>query len=39
MGTDLGLSKTMATPNDDGSYKITGTKIFITCGEHDLSET
>ncbi len=37
-GTDLGLSKTMATPNDDGSYKITGTKIFITCGEHDLSE-
>ena len=37
-GTDLGLSKTMATPNNDGSYKITGTKIFITCGEHDLSE-
>ena len=37
-GTDLGLSKTMATPNDDGSYNITGTKIFITCGEHDLSE-
>ena len=37
-GTDLGLSKTMATPNDNGSYKITGTKIFITCGEHDLSE-
>jgi hypothetical protein len=28
----------MATPNDDGSYNITGTKIFITCGEHDLSE-
>ena len=25
-------------PNDDGSYNITGTKIFITCGEHDLSE-
>jgi len=37
-GTDLGLSKTMAKPNEDGSYKITGTKIFITCGEHDLSE-
>ena len=37
-GTDLGLSKTMATPNDEGSYNITGTKIFITCGEHDLSE-
>ena len=30
-GTDLGLSKTMAKPNDDGSYSITGTKIFITC--------
>ena len=37
-GTDLGLSKTMAGPNKDGAYKITGTKIFITCGEHDLSE-
>ena len=37
-GTDLGLSKTMAKPNDDDSYNITGTKIFITCGEHDLSE-
>ena len=37
-GTDLGLSKTMATQKDDGSYNITGTKIFITCGEHDLSE-
>ena len=37
-GTDLGLSKTMAIPQDDSSYKITGTKIFITCGEHDLSE-
>ena len=37
-GTDLGLSKTMATPNYDGSYNIIGTKIFITCGEHDLSE-
>ena len=37
-GTDLGLSKTMALPQDDNSYKITGTKIFITCGEHDMSE-
>ena len=37
-GTDLGLSKTMANPQIDGSYKITGTKIFITCGEHDMSE-
>jgi len=37
-GTDLGLIKTMAIPQDDSSYKITGTKIFITCGEHDLSE-
>ena len=37
-GTDLGLTKTQAVPEDDGSYKITGTKIFITCGEHDLSK-
>ena len=37
-GTDLGLIKTMAIPQDDNSYKITGTKIFITCGEHDLSK-
>lgn len=37
-GTDLGLMKTKAVPQDDGSYKITGTKIFITGGEHDLSE-
>ena len=37
-GTDLGLTKTMAIPQDDSSYKITGTKIFITCGEHDLSK-
>ncbi len=36
-GTDLGLLKTRATPNDDGSHAITGTKIFITAGEHDLS--
>ena len=37
-GTDLGLCKTMALPQEDGSYKISGTKIFITCGEHDLSK-
>jgi alkylation response protein AidB-like acyl-CoA dehydrogenase len=37
-GTDLGLLKTRAEPNDDGSYAITGTKIFISSGEHDLSE-
>ena len=35
-GTDLGLLKTRAEPGDDGAYTITGTKIFITCGEHDL---
>ena len=34
-GTDLGLTKTMANPQEDGSYNISGTKIFITCGEHD----
>lgn len=37
-GTDLGLIKTKAIPQDDGSYKITGTKIFISAGEHDLTE-
>ncbi|UTO05898.1 acyl-CoA dehydrogenase C-terminal domain-containing protein [Moraxella sp. FZLJ2107] len=37
-GTDLGIIKTRAVPNDDGSYAITGTKIFITGGEHDLAE-
>lgn len=37
-GTDLGIIKTKAEPNDDGSYNITGTKIFITGGEHDLAE-
>ena len=35
-GTDLGLLKTRAEPVDDGKYAITGTKIFITAGEHDL---
>ena len=37
-GTDLGLLRTKAEPQDDGSFKITGTKIFISAGEHDLSE-
>jgi alkylation response protein AidB-like acyl-CoA dehydrogenase len=37
-GTDLGLLKTRADPNADGSYSISGTKIFISSGEHDLSE-
>jgi len=36
--TDLGLIKTKAVPNADGSYAISGTKIFISAGEHDLSE-
>ncbi|MFT4256634.1 MAG: acyl-CoA dehydrogenase C-terminal domain-containing protein [Pseudoxanthomonas sp.] len=35
-GTDLGLLKTRAEPNADGSHSITGTKIFITAGEHDF---
>jgi acyl-CoA dehydrogenase len=37
-GTDLGLLRTKAVPQADGSYKITGTKIFISAGEHDLAE-
>ncbi len=37
-GTDLGLLRTKAEPQGDGSYKITGTKIFISAGEHDLTE-
>ncbi|MDX1550601.1 MAG: acyl-CoA dehydrogenase family protein, partial [Lysobacter spongiicola] len=37
-GTDLGMLKTRAEPNEDGSYAITGTKIFITAGEHDLTD-
>lgn len=36
-GTDLGLIKTKALPNGDGSFRITGTKIFISAGEHDLT--
>jgi len=37
-GTDLGLCRTLAAPCDDGSYQITGNKIFISAGDHDLSE-
>ncbi|MCC6318006.1 MAG: acyl-CoA dehydrogenase C-terminal domain-containing protein [Gemmatimonadaceae bacterium] len=37
-GTDLGMIRTRAEPMDDGSAHISGTKIFITAGEHDLSE-
>ena len=37
-GTDLGLLKTRAVPAADGSYAITGQKIFISAGEHDLAE-
>ncbi|MEM1051374.1 MAG: acyl-CoA dehydrogenase C-terminal domain-containing protein [Pseudomonadota bacterium] len=36
-GTDLGLIRTKAVPQTDGTYKITGTKIFISAGEHDLT--
>ena len=37
-GTDLGLIRTKAEPQADGSYSITGTKIFISAGEHDMAE-
>jgi hypothetical protein len=37
-GTDLGLLRTKAEPQADGTYKLTGTKIFISAGEHDLAE-
>lgn len=37
-GTDLGLLRTKAVPQDDGSYKISGQKIFISAGEHDMSD-
>ncbi|WP_172296642.1 acyl-CoA dehydrogenase C-terminal domain-containing protein [Pseudoruegeria sp. HB172150] len=37
-GTDLGLIRTKAEPQDDGSYRISGSKIWISAGEHDLSE-
>jgi len=37
-GTDLGLMRTKAVPQDDGSYEITGQKIFISAGDHDMAE-
>jgi alkylation response protein AidB-like acyl-CoA dehydrogenase len=37
-GTDLGILRTKAEPQDDGSYRITGQKIFISAGDHDLAE-
>lgn len=37
-GSDLGIIRTKAEPNSDGTYSITGTKIFITGGEHDLTD-
>ncbi|MFY9238258.1 MAG: acyl-CoA dehydrogenase C-terminal domain-containing protein [Roseovarius sp.] len=37
-GTDLGLMRTKAEPKEDGSYSITGQKIFISSGEHDMAE-
>ncbi|HLV47608.1 MAG TPA: acyl-CoA dehydrogenase C-terminal domain-containing protein [Aliidiomarina sp.] len=37
-GTDLGIIRSKAVPQDDGSFSVTGTKIFITGGEHDLAE-
>ena len=37
-GTDLGLLRTKAEPQADGTYRITGAKIFISAGEHDMAE-
>lgn len=37
-GTDLGMIRTKAIPQEDGTYRVTGNKIFITAGEHDLTE-
>jgi butyryl-CoA dehydrogenase len=37
-GSDLGLLRTKAVPNGDGTYSVTGTKIFISAGEHDMTE-
>ncbi|GGL66641.1 acyl-CoA dehydrogenase C-terminal domain-containing protein [Wenxinia marina] len=37
-GTDLGLMRTKAEPQEDGSYRITGQKIFISAGEHDMAD-
>jgi alkylation response protein AidB-like acyl-CoA dehydrogenase len=37
-GTDLGMLKTKAVPNGDGTYKLSGQKIFISAGEHDMAD-
>lgn len=37
-GTDLGMLRTKAAPQEDGSYRLTGSKIFISSGDHDLAE-
>ena len=37
-GTDLGMMRTKAEPQDDGSYKISGQKIFISAGEHEMAD-
>ncbi|WP_438955309.1 acyl-CoA dehydrogenase C-terminal domain-containing protein [Cognatiyoonia sp.] len=37
-GTDLGLMRTKAVPQEDGTYKVSGQKIFISAGEHDMSD-
>lgn len=37
-GTDLGLMRTKAVPNGDGTYKVSGQKIFISAGEHDMAD-
>ena len=37
-GSDVGLAKTKAVPDADGSYAVTGTKIFISAGDHDMAE-
>jgi len=37
-GTDLGIMRSKATPNDDGSFQVSGTKIFITGGDHDPTD-
>jgi alkylation response protein AidB-like acyl-CoA dehydrogenase len=37
-GSDLGMLKCKAEPNEDGTYSVTGTKIFISAGEHDMSD-
>ncbi|MGV8495643.1 acyl-CoA dehydrogenase family protein, partial [Pseudomonas aeruginosa] len=37
-GTDMGMMRTKAEPKADGSYKVTGTQIFISAGEHDMAD-